>query len=137
MTDTPLRIKIIPGERLLTAEQFHRLADVPPEVEWFRNIRNPSTRRAYQESIRISGVFTPPLEQRQRNCRLPAVDTISRRAAGACHRGCEFGSAAARCAPRFVHCICWRLAKRLLMTAFTVDSARHDEMRSPARNRSP
>jgi hypothetical protein len=23
-----------------------------------------------------------------------------------------------RCAPRFVHCICWRLANRLLMTAY-------------------
>ena len=40
-----------------------------------------------------------------------------------------------RRAPRLVHCICWRLTKRLLMTVFTVDSARQDEMRLPARNR--
>ena len=27
-------------DRLLTAAEFHRLADVPPEVEWFANISN-------------------------------------------------------------------------------------------------
>jgi len=42
-----------------------------------------------------------------------------------------------RRAARFIHCICWRLAKRLLMTAFTDDSASHEEIRSPARYRSP
>jgi hypothetical protein len=36
-----------------------------------------------------------------------------------------------RWAPRRVHCICWRLAKRLLTTALTVLSAMADEMRSP------
>jgi site-specific recombinase XerD len=38
--------------RMLTAEQFRRLADVPPEAEWFANIRNPQTRRAYQNDIK-------------------------------------------------------------------------------------
>src|SRR3984885_10162325 len=38
--------------RLLTAAEFHRLADVPPEVEWFANLSNPSTRRAYENAIR-------------------------------------------------------------------------------------
>ena len=47
------------------------------------------------ESIRVCGAFTPPPEQRQRHCRSPAVDTIARREAGACHRACAFGSAAA------------------------------------------
>ena len=51
---------------------------------------------AVEESIRISGVFTSrQLERSWRNYRLPAQGTISRRAAGACHRGCGFGSAAA------------------------------------------
>ena len=30
-----LPAEISPGTRLLTAAEFHRLADVPPEVEWF------------------------------------------------------------------------------------------------------
>jgi hypothetical protein len=33
---------------LLTAAEFHLLADVPPEVDWFANITNPHTRRAYE-----------------------------------------------------------------------------------------
>ena len=28
--------QITPGNRPLTAAEFHRLADVPPEVEWLR-----------------------------------------------------------------------------------------------------
>jgi hypothetical protein len=36
-----------------------------------------------------------------------------------------------RSAPCDIHRICWRGANRLLMTAFTVDSAMHEEMRSP------
>src|SRR5271165_1033908 len=40
------------GTRLLTAAEFHRLADVPPEVEWFANISNPHTRRAYENAVR-------------------------------------------------------------------------------------
>ena len=34
-----------PG-RLLTATEFHRLADVPPEIEWFANLTNVHTRAA-------------------------------------------------------------------------------------------
>src|SRR5580692_589200 len=49
--------------RLLTATEFQRLADVPPEVEWFANIRNASTRRAYENSIkdfvRFTGIKRP------------------------------------------------------------------------------
>jgi integrase/recombinase XerD len=37
---------------LLTAGQFLRLAEVPPEIEWFANIDNPQTRRAYQNDLR-------------------------------------------------------------------------------------
>jgi integrase/recombinase XerD len=44
--------------RLLTAAEFHRLADVPPEVEWFANLSNPSTRRSYENAIRDFMRFT-------------------------------------------------------------------------------
>lgn len=33
--------------RLLTAAEFQGLSDVPPEAEWFANLSNPRTRRAY------------------------------------------------------------------------------------------
>src|SRR5271165_3727244 len=46
------------GNRLLTAAEFHRLADVPPEVEWFANLSNPSTRRAYENAVRDFMRFT-------------------------------------------------------------------------------
>ena len=42
----PLPIQIEPTNRLLTAAEFQKLADVPPEVEWFANISNRHTRRA-------------------------------------------------------------------------------------------
>ena len=37
--------------RLLTATRFQGLADVPPELEWFANIGNKSTRRAYENAL--------------------------------------------------------------------------------------
>jgi site-specific recombinase XerD len=43
---------IRPGDRLLTSAEFQSLADVPPEVEWFANIENPNTRRAYQNDVK-------------------------------------------------------------------------------------
>jgi integrase/recombinase XerD len=47
-----------PQTRLLTAADFLRLADVPPEVEWFANITNPNTRRAYENAVRDFVRFT-------------------------------------------------------------------------------
>jgi len=38
-------------DALLTRADFHRLADVPPEVEWFANLKNPHTRRAYRNDV--------------------------------------------------------------------------------------
>lgn len=35
----------------LTAAQFEKLADVPPEVEWLANITNDKTRRAYKIDV--------------------------------------------------------------------------------------
>ena len=51
-------VPVTPTARLLTAAEFHRLADVPPEVEWFANLSNPSTRRAYENAIRDFMRFT-------------------------------------------------------------------------------
>ena len=49
--------------RLLTADQFQRLADVPPEIEWFANLGNKATRRAYENAIkdfmRFTGIVQP------------------------------------------------------------------------------
>ncbi len=51
------------GGRLLTNADFHRMAAVPPETEWFANIDNPRTRRAYQidiaEFMLIVGIDRP------------------------------------------------------------------------------
>jgi integrase/recombinase XerD len=55
MTPTPVRA--------LTAAEFHQLADVPPATEWFANITNANTRRAYrndlQEFMEFVGISTP------------------------------------------------------------------------------
>jgi len=38
-------------EKRLTAIEFQQLAVVPAAVEWFTNIDNPRTRRAYQNDL--------------------------------------------------------------------------------------
>jgi len=40
------------SERALTSAEFLELSEVPPETEWFANIDNPNTRRAYKNDIR-------------------------------------------------------------------------------------
>lgn len=49
--------------RMLTRPEFFGLADVPAEMEWFANIDNAQTRRAYQSDMRdfmgFSGVAVP------------------------------------------------------------------------------
>jgi site-specific recombinase XerD len=51
-----------PG-RLLTAEAYQRLGDVPPEIEWFANLGTPATRRAYEVALqdfqRFTGIVRP------------------------------------------------------------------------------
>lgn len=51
------------SDRLLTAAQFQQLAEVPAEVEWFANIENPRTRRAYRidlhDFMSFVGIATP------------------------------------------------------------------------------
>jgi len=48
---------------LLTAAEFHRLAAVPPEAEWFANIQNAHTRDAYRRDVssfmRFVGIKKP------------------------------------------------------------------------------
>ena len=39
------------GGRILTAEQFHQLTDVPAVLVWLGNIDNPNTRRSYQGTV--------------------------------------------------------------------------------------
>jgi hypothetical protein len=39
------------GDDGADAGEFHRLADVPPEVEWFANLGNAHTRRAYENAV--------------------------------------------------------------------------------------
>ena len=53
-TDTTdqLPTEILPADRLLTAAEFQKLADVPAEVEWFANISNRHTRRAYENAVK-------------------------------------------------------------------------------------
>jgi len=43
--------------RKLTNREFHVLADVPPELEWFANITNAKTRRAYKNDIQEFSQF--------------------------------------------------------------------------------
>jgi integrase/recombinase XerD len=63
MSDTPLPTKIVLTNRLLTSAEFQHLSAVPPEIEWFANIRNRSTRRAYETAIQdfmgFAGIARP------------------------------------------------------------------------------
>ena len=49
--------------RLLSKTEFQRLSDVPPEVEWFANLTNENTRRAYRNDVgsfvRFIGIKAP------------------------------------------------------------------------------
>ena len=58
-------------QSLLTRAEFHILAQVPAEAEWFANIANPRTRRAYQIDIQEFMAFVGiarPEEFRQVSC---------------------------------------------------------------------
>lgn len=49
--------------RILSATEFQQLAVVPAESQWFANIDNPQTRRAYENDLasfmRFTGILTP------------------------------------------------------------------------------
>src|SRR6266404_4035205 len=61
--DNQLSREILPSNRLLTSAEFHKLAEVPPEIEWFANLGNASTERAYRNAIqdfmRFTGIVRP------------------------------------------------------------------------------
>lgn len=46
------------ASRQLSAAEFQQLGNVPPEAEWFANLDNPRTRRAYQIDLRDFMAFT-------------------------------------------------------------------------------
>lgn len=54
---------LAPISRLLTDEQFQGLADIPAELEWFANLDNKCTKRAYQQALkdfmRFTGIDKP------------------------------------------------------------------------------
>jgi integrase/recombinase XerD len=58
MTEPQNPIQTVSQNRLLTAADFLRLSDVPPEVEWFANLTNKATRRAYENAIKDFMQFT-------------------------------------------------------------------------------
>ena len=58
MNDNQLPTEIAPTDRRLTAAEFHGLAEVPPEFEWFENLKNPGTKRIYKNAIRDFMRFT-------------------------------------------------------------------------------
>ena len=53
---------LLPASRALTAPEFQRLADVPPEAQWFANLNSAQTRRAYESDIRAFMQFTGIVE---------------------------------------------------------------------------
>lgn len=46
------------SNRILTRPEFQRLPEVPPEVEWFANIKNENTRKAYRADLSAFMKFT-------------------------------------------------------------------------------
>lgn len=63
MSEPNTGIVTIMDERRLTAAQFQNLTAVPVAVEWFANLNNPRTRRAYQSDLedfcQFVGLNTP------------------------------------------------------------------------------
>jgi site-specific recombinase XerD len=51
MPETTIPARITPAHRVLAAARFYALAEVPPELEWFKNIQNERTRAAYKLDI--------------------------------------------------------------------------------------
>jgi len=58
-----LHVQSLQSERLLTADRFLHPAEVPFEVEWFANLGNGATRRAYENALRdfmrFAGITKP------------------------------------------------------------------------------
>ena len=63
MTSTLPSPALLP--RALSSAQFQTLADVPPEIEWFANLTNANTRRAYEQDINDFMAFAGLLQPEQ------------------------------------------------------------------------
>ena len=63
MTTVPVPVPPVPSPATLTTDQFQTLFEIPPELEWFANLTNANTRRAYQQDIKdfqaYAGVHRP------------------------------------------------------------------------------
>jgi integrase/recombinase XerD len=63
MSRAQLSTQIGAANRRLTATEFHDLAEVPPELEWYANLDTIATKRAYKEAIgdfmRFTGIARP------------------------------------------------------------------------------
>jgi integrase/recombinase XerD len=51
MTSAPVAVHHLTSLGTLTTHQFQDLAAMPPVLEWFVNLTNPNTRRAYRQDI--------------------------------------------------------------------------------------
>ena len=63
-----LAIGLEPEVKRLGRAEFQGLSDMPPELEWFANLDNPRTRRAYRLDVREFTAFagvTRPEEMRR------------------------------------------------------------------------
>ena len=62
-SEFPLASRQANSERLLTKPQFQCLSEVPPELEWFANLTNKNTKRAYRNDVsafmRFVGIKLP------------------------------------------------------------------------------
>ena len=52
MTTVPVPVTRATSPASLTTDQFQTIAAIPPELEWFANLTNTNTRRAYQQDIK-------------------------------------------------------------------------------------
>lgn len=62
MTDDEKLPIVHSGRSLLVEERFRKLAEVPLEAEWFANIDNPRTRRAYEIDLKDFMAFVGILQ---------------------------------------------------------------------------
>jgi hypothetical protein len=63
-----LGIALEPEGKRLSRAEFQGLGDMPPELEWFANLDNPRTRRAYRNDVKEFTAFAGverPEEMRQ------------------------------------------------------------------------
>jgi site-specific recombinase XerD len=63
-----LAIGLEPEGKRLSRAEFQGLGDMPPELEWFANLNNPRTRRAYRNDVKEFTAFAGverPEEMRQ------------------------------------------------------------------------